>query len=411
MIKPFIMGILIAGFVSPAAEASTLATIYAFKGGGDGSDPTGGLVLLANGSILGTTTAGGQAGLGTIFQLTPPAKGSGSWTKTTVYEFSGGDGQLPQGGLVLASSGEIFGTTLKGGSYGAGTLYRLNPPTNKSAWTETTLWNFGSGADAANPGSTLVLGPNGQVYGSAYAGGSYGAGAIFAISQDGPGGPVTEAVLWSFTGGADGAYPAALTGDSSGRLYGVATEGGTYGLGTIFSISPSGGPSPLDVLWSFAGEADGGYPTSLVPSGSDSFAGTVVVGSDRNSNGAVYSLAIKNGIASVAPVWNFAGSQDGSIPTSIVVHNNGQIFGVTAQGGDPSCLSGHVSLPCGVAFTLVPHGSRTRGWTETVMWDFSPPSAPSEPSGALLQWAPTAYLGESAAGGPGNQGTVFSLSP
>lgn len=142
--------------LAPSASGWTESTIWSFSGGYDGSGPTG--VIVHEGALYGTTSAGGDYNLGTAFQLTPAI---GNWTMNVIHAFTGGnDGGEPLAGLV-AGQRDLYGTTLYGGYYLFGTVFRLTPPKGNGEWTETVLYNFTGGSDGGNPDSPLTIGPGG----------------------------------------------------------------------------------------------------------------------------------------------------------------------------------------------------------------------------------------------------------
>jgi hypothetical protein len=170
--------------LSPPVAPSTTWTyqdIYRFRGGADGFNPVGGLAMASNGVLYGVTYYGGQnstctSGCGTVFSLTPPASGTGLWTKVTLHIFLGGsDGYNPDSGVVIGTGGVLYGTTPGGGTGcsgpGCGVLYALTPPTVPGgSWTESIVYAFTGGADGAYPYFTPALDSNGTLYGFAEGG-------------------------------------------------------------------------------------------------------------------------------------------------------------------------------------------------------------------------------------------------
>jgi uncharacterized repeat protein (TIGR03803 family) len=209
----------------------------------DGYFPEANLVFDANGNLYGTTASGGSGqdleGGGTVFELV--AGGGGSWTEKVLYNFGGGSpqGYLITGGVVLDSTGNIYGVAHSGGNgYGLdGTVFELSPGTG-GTWTFHVLHSFGAyETDGINPNATLVFDASGNLYGTTYAGGAGGYGTVFEMSPQTGGGWI-EGVVHSFnlTAG-DGVNPsAALIGDGSGNLYGTTAYGGAHG-GTIGSTT------------------------------------------------------------------------------------------------------------------------------------------------------------------------------
>jgi uncharacterized repeat protein (TIGR03803 family) len=257
--------------------------IYNFAGGGDGSDPWGELLNDGQGNLYGTTFNNGQGtvfrifegtqaeavvhgfgslkadGSGPVGQLvrdaqgniygatngsTPDSGGYGALYKlapnegfSLLHAFTGysrtGDGAAPQGGPIMDSAGNLYGTTYDGGNddhfgSGDGVVYKLAPD-----GTETILHTFGGTPDGAQPTGSLLL-RDGHLFGTTLQGGADNQGSIFEISPDG-----REEVLHSFTNGADGGWPyAGLTRGADGTLYGTASKGGASGAGVVFAITP-----------------------------------------------------------------------------------------------------------------------------------------------------------------------------
>ena len=193
--------------------------MYSFQGGFDGAQPVAGLIDKA-GNLFGTTAFGGFAGSGTVFELTPPSTPGGSWTETVLYSFQGGtDGYFPYSALVSDGAGNLYGTTLAGGAVCpiCGTVFKLSK--RGGVWTETILHNFGF-TDGANPFGKLLLAVDGNLYGTTVSGGDFSAGTVFELSAPNrPRGAWTEKVLYSFTGSSDGAQPLSdIVRDPAGRL-------------------------------------------------------------------------------------------------------------------------------------------------------------------------------------------------
>jgi uncharacterized repeat protein (TIGR03803 family) len=205
----------------------------------DGSFPFGGVTIDAAGNLYGTTDGGGTYGSGTVFELSPTA--GGSWVEKVLHAFesNGTDGGLPTGGLILDAAGNLYGTTASGGAYNSGTVFELTPA-GEGNWTETVLHNFNDdGMDGFGPRASLIFDTAGNLYGTTILGGTYGYGTVFELTPAG-GGIWTETLLHSFAGSPDdGANPVAgLVIGTSGILYGTTNVGGTYHYGTVFQIEP-----------------------------------------------------------------------------------------------------------------------------------------------------------------------------
>ena len=212
--------------------------VHCFNTNGDGASPQGVLTFDTHGNIYGTTNGGGSGAVGIVYKLTPNHQRPG-WSETVLYTFQGGsDGAYPAAGVVLDNAGNVYGTTSQGGSAGVGTVFELTPQSDQ-AWSETVLYSFQGGNDAANPNSSLSFDSSGALYGTA-GGGASGQGTVFKLTPS-SGGPWTESVVYAFSGGLDGGLPSGgVTFDSSGNLYGTASVGGSFGQngGVAFEIMP-----------------------------------------------------------------------------------------------------------------------------------------------------------------------------
>ncbi len=283
--------------LSPPAQPSgawTESVLYSFKDLTDGYFPQGDLVFDSAGNLYGATQFGGGKGTncnslygycGTVFELSPPNSEGDSWTENVLHSFAGateasatGDGAAPNGGLVLDSEGNIYGTTYYGGSViglcdggvggtGCGTVFELTPPSGMGGeWGETTLYRFRSNPDGGNPDGGVVLDEMGNLYGTTVGGGDNGNGTIFELEHPPEGSkPWTEKLLYRFTGENDGAQPrAGVTLGPKGQIYGTASSKGAFRSGDVFTmISDSAiweNVWAAAVLYSFTGHSNGFYP-------------------------------------------------------------------------------------------------------------------------------------------------------
>ena len=218
------------GVVFKLDTADKETVLYAFTGGADGKNPEAGLTRDAAGNLYGTTDGGGNLscnapyGCGVVFKVDPTGK------ETVLYSFSGGtDGGNPTSGVIRDGSGNLYGTILLGSIHQAGAVFKVT-----AKGKETVLYNFTGGADGGYPYGGLVRDGAGNLYGTANTFGAYGFGTVFKLDVHG-----NLTVLHAFTGGADGGYPyAGLVRDAAGDLYGTAYYGGSAGVGTVFEITP-----------------------------------------------------------------------------------------------------------------------------------------------------------------------------
>jgi len=276
--------------------------LYSFTGGTDGSYPydTSSLLLDSSGNFYGTTHAGGTGQVGTVFEIIPPVPPSTVWTKKVLHSFSGNaaDGSVPYAGVIMDSGGNLYGTTYEGGADGVGIVFELSP-SGSSTWTETVLWIFGGVGDGRYPFGGLVQGLTGNLYGTTYKGGLYSEGTVFELSPPSGGGPWTESVIHSFGGTGDGYEPYdALVMDANGNLYGTTYGGGAHNRGIVYRLSPSGLDTWVEtVLYSFkGGTSDGDYPEdgALIIDRSGNLYGVTALGGGsgcaENGCGTVFKL-------------------------------------------------------------------------------------------------------------------------
>jgi uncharacterized repeat protein (TIGR03803 family) len=154
-------------------------TAYAFQKETDGYAPSGDLFFDSQGNLYGTNGLGGQDNRGTVFELSPDSRGG--WTSTVLHSFSRGhDGHYPLGGVIVGPDGDVYGTTSTGGQHGAGTVFRLAP--GADGWTETLLHSFAGRRDGGGPMAGVLLGHSGKLYGTAYSGGAHGVGVVFELA-------------------------------------------------------------------------------------------------------------------------------------------------------------------------------------------------------------------------------------
>jgi uncharacterized repeat protein (TIGR03803 family) len=189
------------------------------------------------GNLYGVTSLGGPNNLGFVFKLTPST--SGPWTATQIYAFSetGSGPYSPLSGVVFDAAGNLYGTSELGGTFGNGTVYELLPATG-GGWTEQVLLSFDSSCSTGcEPTSGVILDSAGNLYGAAQSGGPYNGGTVYELSPTGT--TWTQTVLYNLGSGTDGKFPyATLWRDSSGNLYDTTRAGGTKSEGTVFEITP-----------------------------------------------------------------------------------------------------------------------------------------------------------------------------
>lgn len=299
--------------------------------------------------------------------------GAQSATITTLYSlYSSTDGSTPYGNLVQGPDGNFYGTAARDGVNGYGTIFRVTP-----GGAYTVLYSFQGSPDGENPQANLYLASDGNFYGTAARGGADGGGTIFRIS---PAGVFT--LLYTFTGGTDGAFPSAgLIEGSDGNMYGTTVSGGAInaagftGYGTIFQLTPNG---VLTTIYTFTGgDADGSMPYAGLVEGTDGFLyGTTnndEVGDTLYEQGSVFKVS-KTG--TLTTLFHFGGGSDGSNPDGGLVEGpDGSFYGSTHNGGkyaDDDDDTGQ-----GVLYNIKPDG------TFTTLYEFTGQADSGRPEGTL----------------------------
>jgi len=305
-------------------------------------------------------------------------------TFNVLYSFTNGtDGGQPYASLVRDSAGNLYGTTAVGGASNFGTVFKVDK-TGK----ETVLYTFSGGADGANPWAGLVWGPAGFLYGTTEAGGTSGFGTLFKLSKT-----RKKTVLYNFTGtGGDGAYPfSRLIWDAAGNLYGTTYKGGTSGNGTVFKLAKTG---KLTVLYSFKGGADGenSYAgVALDPTGN-------LYGTTFGAFGLDYGTVFKLNTAHKEKVLHhFSGGADGgySYYGGLVRDSAGNLYGTASFGG--------VGKYFGTVFKVSKAGKFS------VLYNFTGGADGGQPNASVIRDSAGNLYGTTIGGGASGHGTIFKL--
>jgi uncharacterized repeat protein (TIGR03803 family) len=318
------------GTVYQLTASGSLATIYNFTGGADGSDPRAGLLSSTDGFLYGTAETGGTNGTGTIYQVTT----SGSFNivhsfGSTLSSGTDSDGAQPTGGIILAADGFLYGTASVGGTGGGGTVYQVSVD-GTAGPSFTTIYAFspltgGSNSDGVNPFAGVIQASDGNLYGTAEAGGTNGLGTIFQLTTSG-----SINVLHTFAGGnGDGANPVAgLVQASDQNLYGVTENGGGSGEGAVFQISTSGS---FTILHSFTGGSDGANPQgTLIQANDGNLYGTTENGG-TNGGGTVFQISTGGAFNAL---FSFPANTGGRNPAAGVTQGADLgLYGTTQLGG------------------------------------------------------------------------------
>jgi uncharacterized repeat protein (TIGR03803 family) len=379
------------GSIFQITTEGALTTLYTFPGGSDGATPYAAMVLGTNGNLYGTTLDGGTNGDGTAFEMTL----DGNFM--LLHSFTGlADGAMPYGALVQGSDGNFYGTDgdnygqlpLRTGVAAYGTVFKMTP-----AGSVTVLHAFTNGIDGALPRAGLVEGLDGNFYGTSEMGGANGQGTIFRIT---PEGVLTN--LHTFTGGSDGGNPwAALVQASDTNFYGTASSGGA-GYGTVFMISPDG---TFTVISEFDSDksSDTSGPHAPLALGTDGSLYGCTAGLYSGGFGTIFKVTPPNAFSLL---YTFTNGIDGANPTGgLVQGSDGNFYGTIEYGGQNGTggifrvTTGGVLRPL-YAFSAVDGN----GFNEDG----------ANPSAGLVQAGDGNFYGTTEIGGPYGSGTIFRMT-
>jgi uncharacterized repeat protein (TIGR03803 family) len=357
------------------SSAQTFTSLFSFDYSNGARPNLAALVQGQDGNFYGTTSVGGTNGpYGAIFRITPSGK------LTVLHSFSGfGDGAYPTAGLVLGTDGNFYGTTEEGGgaTY-SGTVFKMTP-----AGTLTTLHSF-QGSDGAQPDAALIQARDGNFYGTTQNGGTNGTGTgtVFKIT---PRGKLTT--LYSFCSQpncTDGGYPnASLVQASNGAFYGTT-------FSTVFKMTAGG---VLTTLHTFNDNDGSNIISGLIQGNDGNFYGTANAGNPKN-DGTVFKITPKGVLTTL---HNFGGTDGISPEGGLLQTSDGNLYGTTQLGG---------TKIYGTVFEITLLGALT------TLYDFCVQSNcvdGSEPTGSLLQATDGVLYGTTWYGGTNDEGTVFSV--
>jgi uncharacterized repeat protein (TIGR03803 family) len=389
------------GTVFSISTGGAFTTLYSFSAisgtsvpsNADGAVPASGLVAAAGGIFYGTTTFGGANGGGTIFRI------SSTGVLTPLYSFSPStDGSVPVGSLALDKNGDLYGTCYRSGANYSGTVFRYS-----HKGTFTLLHTFGppytANADGSQPYAGLVQGTDGRFYGAALGGGLHLSGTLFGITRSG-----VFTTLHAFTPSYDGntPYDRLLLG-TDGNLYGTASAGGASNTGTLFEILPSG---LLTTIYSFSptspssggANKDGAAPYAGLAQSSIGWLYGVTTAGGAAADGTIFTKIPAGGFKTL---HSFMGL-DGSDPVAdLTVSRTGTLYGVTKAGG----LNGS-----GTIFMITPQGNFTSLYAFTALDSQRHNADGAFPIGAVVLDAQGNVYGTTSMGGSNGDGTIFKLS-
>jgi uncharacterized repeat protein (TIGR03803 family) len=393
------------------ARSSSFTVLHQFNKK-DGTGPAAGVIKDSAGNLYGTTFYGGghnhvdsrcrlYGGCGVAYKIDSSGRFS------VLHRFGErGDGGLPwSGSLLLDGNGNLFGTTQVGGAHKGGTVFEIT-----SSGSEKVLYSFCSKANCADgesPLGALVVDALGNLYGTTLVGGSSacseGCGTVFKLN-----GSRRETVLTAFNK-QNGEFPGGVFFGPGGDLYGETDLGGgnscaaslSLTCGLIYRVSPKGGQ--LHVVYQFPGGTAGGIPHGglTIDQSENLFGTTASEGSPQCSCGVVFKISPS---ANETVLHTFIFGPTGSSPESGVIRDSqGNLFGTTLYGGRGQCVSGPSG--CGVVFEI------DTGGNYTVLHEFTGGSDGGVPYAGLFEDRQGNLYGTTSGGGTSGDGVVFKITP
>lgn len=382
----------------------SLTVLHSFQGGLDGQQPQAALVQAADGVLYGTTYMGGSNNAGTIFRVNPDGSGN-----TPIYHFPKNSynpgGLSDPSGLIQGTDGALYGTS-GGGGDGWGSVFRLK--TDGTGYTNLHVFSAPAGGGGYQPSAALVQGRDGSLYGTTMYGGWFRLGTVFRISADGSG----FAELHAFGAEGDAQQPMApLIQGQDGFLYGTTSDGGASalngasGYGAVFKIDTNGATEM--VLHSFLPDGgDGQYPFGGLVQGPDGTLYGVTQQGGRTSNGGstgfgtVFKLSPDGSNYAILHNFDPTIGGDGKYPwPGLAIGTDGALYGTADRGGGTN--------DSGVVFKL-----KTDGSDYTVLYTFgATPGDGSHPRAPLIRASDGGLFGTAPFGGGQDFGTLFRLAP
>jgi uncharacterized repeat protein (TIGR03803 family) len=390
---------------------ATLSTLISFNYA-NGANPFGSLIMDADGNLFGTASQGGNGnGTGTVFEIAKAGVGYSS-TPVILASFGGSNGAYPMGTLVADASGNLFGTTQSGGPDRIGAVFEL-VNSGGGSYTLTTLVNFhftNQGNNTSNgtaPSAGLIIDANGDLFGTTVQGGSNNEGqdgTVFEVLKTADGYAGEPVTLFNFDGTNGQGPSGSLIADAQGNLFGTTAYGaGGAGLGsgTVFElVNNGGGAYTLNTLVKFndTGTGENRPLGDLIADANGDLFGTVAK-IDVSGSGAVFELVNNGGSYTFTTIATFPGADNGGPTGSLIADAQGNLFGTTLQGG----ANGD-----GAVFEIA---KTADGYSSTpiTLVEFDGTNG-IYPRGSLIADAAGNLYGTTSLGGANGQGTVFEIT-
>lgn len=374
------------GTVFSMTSGGTLTVLATLVGNAaDGGYPSvaATLVKASDGNFYGTTLRGGTGNGGVVFRMTPAGAVTvlHSFGATPAVNFYPADGGYPDGSLMQAGDGNLYGTTRFGGAANRGTVFRIT-----TSGVFTLLHSFAGGStDAERPNAPLIQGADGFLYGSAIRGGASNIGVVYRMALDG-----TSTVIYSFTAASNANTPWNLMQATDGNLYGTALGGGGSADGVVFKLTTGG---TYTALHAFQPATDGSKPTAPLLQASDGNLYGLAKTGGASNGGSVFKVSLAG---SFTTLRSLSCATDGCNPdlAALVQGTDGNLYGTTPAGGASNS---------GTLFKITPAG------TLTVLYTFTSSTAAGTFPGSILQPGDGRLWG-AALGGTYALGTVFRLN-
>ena len=401
---------LLVAAVASAAHAGTLTVLYAFQGpsAGDGQQPLAVPTMDSKGDLYGTTMYGGSHGGGIVYRLHRTK--SGAWKESILHSFAGGtDGSHPAGGVIMDSSGNLYGGTeyggdpACGGGLGCGVVYELSPARG-AAWTETVLYTFPhpkKGSQFGGPLASLTLDGKNTLYGTTVFNdvcGGYNYGSVFRLKRVKGVWKEHDIHDFCFDDGESPEY-GALVLDAAGNIFGNATFGGPdYGSGVVFELSPLGHNEwTYTQLHNFNTQTGdgGGLSGGITLDSAGNLYGAAGIGGPL-ALGSIFELSKVGDTWTETTLYVFNGSPDGQNPFQNPIFDaEGNLWGTTYNGGQTASCTG-----CGVIYELVAKGGGQ--WSEQVVYNFATQNGGADgynPLAGLIRDSDGNFYGTTTRGG------------